>query len=56
MPVTGANNGLELYDLRGADYDDPQWDKLLDQVTVDEMDGGSDRIRRIPEYCSRFCQ
>ncbi len=37
MPVTGANNGLELYDLRGADYDDPQWDKLLDQVTVDEM-------------------
>lgn len=22
MPVTGANNGLKLADLRGADYDD----------------------------------
>nr|AFN84568.1 beta-glucosidase-related glycosidase [uncultured bacterium scaffold00090] len=37
MPVTGADNGLELYDLRGADYDDPLWEELLDQVTVDEM-------------------
>ena len=37
MPTTGANNGLELYDLRGADYDDPRWEELLDQMTVDEM-------------------
>lgn len=37
MPVTGAKNGLELYDLRGADYDDPRWETLLDQVTVPEM-------------------
>lgn len=37
MPVTGANNGMELYDLRGADYDDPRWETLLDQVAVDEM-------------------
>lgn len=37
MPVTGAKNGLELFDLRGADYDDPRWETLLDQVTVDEM-------------------
>ena len=37
MPTTGADNGLEFYDLRGKDYDDPQWDKLLDQITVDEM-------------------
>lgn len=37
MPVTGADNGMELYDLRGADYDDPRWETLLDQVTVDEM-------------------
>ena len=37
MPTTGADNGLELYDLRGADYDDPIWEELLDQVTVDEM-------------------
>ena len=37
MPVTGADNGLRLVDLRGVDYDDPQWDALLDQLTVDEM-------------------
>lgn len=37
MPVTGAKNGLELFDLRGAEYDDPRWETLLDQVTVDEM-------------------
>ena len=37
MPTTGADNGLELYDLRGAAYDDPRWEDLLDQVTVDEM-------------------
>lgn len=37
MPATGARNGLKLYDLRGADYDDPRWEELLDQVTVDEM-------------------
>ena len=38
MPVTGANNGLKLADLRGADYDDERWDTLLDQMTVTEMD------------------
>ena len=37
MPVTGAKNGIVLADLRGADYDDPLWDKLLDQLEVDEM-------------------
>lgn len=38
MPETGANNGLVLADFRGADYDDEQWEKLLDQLTVTEMD------------------
>ena len=37
MPTTGAKNGLKLTDLRGKAYDDPDWDKLLDQLTVDEM-------------------
>ena len=37
MPTTGADNGLTLADMRGADYDDPRWEKLLDQLTVDEM-------------------
>ena len=38
MPTTGANNGLKVVDLRGVDYDDPQCDSLLDELTVKEMD------------------
>lgn len=37
MPTTGADNNMELVELRGADYDDERWDALLDQMTVDEM-------------------
>ena len=37
MPMLGAKNGVKLLDLRGKDYDDPMWDKLLDELTVDEM-------------------
>ena len=37
MPTTGADNGLTLADMRDADYDDPRWEKFLDQLTVDEM-------------------
>lgn len=39
MPTTGAKNGMKLADLRGAGYDDPRWETLLDQLTVDEMAG-----------------
>lgn len=38
MPATGADNGVALADLRGVDYDDEQWDALLDQLTVSDMD------------------
>ncbi len=31
-PVSGADNGLKLSDLRGADYNDPRWEQLLDQL------------------------
>ncbi len=37
MPTQGASNGLELADLRGADYDDDRWEQLLDQLTVEDM-------------------
>ena len=37
MPTTGAKNGIKLQELRGKDYDDPMWDQLLDQLTVQEM-------------------
>lgn len=37
MPTTGAKNGIQLAELRGLDYDDPMWDSLLDELTVDDM-------------------
>lgn len=36
-PATGADNGIELSDLRGLDADDPKWDAFLDQFTEDEL-------------------
>ena len=38
MPTTGAKNGIKLADLRGVDYDDAQWDSLLDELTISDMD------------------
>ena len=38
MPTTGAKNGLRLADMHGKDYDDADWEKLLDQLTFDDMD------------------
>ena len=37
MPTFGANYGLKLITLRGESYDNPMWDKLLDQMTYTEM-------------------
>ena len=45
--TTGANNGLKIEDngkttdlgfQLGADFNDPQWDALLDELTVNEME------------------
>ena len=38
MPTTGAKNGLKLSDMYGKDYDDADWDKLLEQLTFNDMD------------------
>jgi beta-glucosidase len=38
MPTTGAKNGIRLADMHGKSYDDPQWSKLLDQLTFKDMD------------------
>ena len=38
MPTTGAKNDLRLADMYGKDYDDADWEKLLDQLTFDDMD------------------
>ena len=37
MPTLGADGDLALASLIGADYDDPQWESLLNQMTFDEM-------------------
>ena len=37
MPTTGADNGLKLSDLTGKSYDDEDWDKLLDEMSIDDM-------------------
>jgi len=37
MPITGAKNGLKLADFRGINYDDESWEKLLDQLTIEDM-------------------
>lgn len=37
MPVTGAKNGVKLKELRGKEYDDSLWDKLLDQLSIGDM-------------------
>lgn len=35
--VMGVDNGVELVDLIGKDYDDPLWDQLLEQMTLQDM-------------------
>ena len=37
MPTFGATYGLKLITMRGEPYDNPMWDKLLDQMTYEEM-------------------
>ncbi len=33
----GAKNGHTIYEYIGAEWDDPRWDELIDQVTVEEF-------------------
>lgn len=33
----GENNGLQLVDMMGVPYDDPQWDVLLNELKLSEM-------------------
>lgn len=36
-PITFADHGLTLEDMAGLDYDDPKWNDLLEQLSVDDM-------------------
>ena len=38
FPISGADNGLHLIDMRGRSYDDPLWDPLLDQMTYEDKE------------------
>ena len=37
MPTTGASGRLTLADLAGKSFDDKDWEKLLDQLSIDDM-------------------
>ena len=37
MPTFGADGSLTLASMIGKDYNDPEWDQLLDQISFDEM-------------------
>ncbi len=37
MPTLGAKNNLKLADLTGKPYDDANWEKLLDQLSFEDM-------------------
>lgn len=35
--IVVADHGLTINDVKGLDYDDPKWNELLEQLTVDDM-------------------
>lgn len=37
MPAYGEDNGLRMLDLKGAEFNDERWDKLLNQMSFDEQ-------------------
>lgn len=37
MPTTKAHNNIKLAQLRGKSYDNPMWNKLLDEMSVKDM-------------------
>lgn len=37
LPNMGADHGIMLSDLRGLEYNDPQWELFLDQFVIEEM-------------------
>ena len=45
LPNVGVDNGLDFMDFKDAEWDDPRWDDLLDQLSIKDMqdlvDGGS---------------
>lgn len=44
MPTMGQDNGLKLIDLRGLDYDDEAYEKILDQLTEEDYSKAGDYL------------
>ena len=54
-PTMGADNGLELRDLKDADWDDPLWDDLLDQLTLNDYIDYESRNNQVTKYNLTDC-
>lgn len=61
-PAMGKRNGLVLADMTGLSYDDPQWETLLDQLSITDMEklinvGGwqTAEIRSISKMATSDC-
>ena len=37
MPTTDKDAGIQLINMRGVAYDDPEWQTFIEQLTVDEL-------------------
>ena len=52
MPTTGENNGIDFMDMKNAEWDDPRWEKLLNQMSVEDykniVDNGGFKTVAIP--------
>ena len=50
--VFGADNGMKFYEMAFRDFNDPDWKKLIDQMTIEECLGllcyGGNEFRAIP--------
>ena len=38
LPTTGANNELDFMDFKNAEWDDPRWESLLDQLSIQDLE------------------
>ncbi|WP_418968757.1 glycoside hydrolase family 3 C-terminal domain-containing protein [Alloscardovia omnicolens] len=54
QPVSGQVHGLSLIDLRGVSYDDPKWDKLMDQLDFNKDKKEIQQLLYMAAYQTEF--
>ena len=47
-PIFGAKNGRKLIEMKGKDYSDSEWDSLLDQLRISELE----RMVKLSGHCT----